>query len=194
MEFEFSSQIVMVMHQGTHRCHLKPDHKSKMEYAQEETLNRDLRKSPRELKIGLIGYYLAQGDIEKANEVAEKMDDYRVIEKLRYVGKDGRQRLVREDEVDSFKNIKDLKDTTDKNDIFHIAKMNEAGANFNAIQAVFGKEMLAHTVTCQWHFKAYTKRQLSSILQEDQNTFMEMTGKLQNQCEIRVHLSCYSIS
>ena len=181
---------------------------------------------------------------------------------------------MREDEVDSFKNIKSLKDTTDKNDIFHIAKMNcqevsgipsyvfktsqksleialemeqkadsdqhrpnsfsseyayfdgmhsrvrgyktltlwvyhlgickvvllavmetesentemvtlffnlfneclkeftgnksynflpcgfmvdEAGANFNAIQAVFGKEMLAHTVTCQWHFKACAK-------------------------------------
>ena len=82
MEFEFSSQIVMVMHQGTHRCQLKPDHKSQMEYAQEETLNRDLRKSPRELKIDLIGYYLAQGDIGKAKEVAEKMDDFRVIEKL----------------------------------------------------------------------------------------------------------------
>ena len=82
MEFKLSSQIVMVMHQGTHRCQLKPDHKSQMEYAQEETLNRDLRKSPRELKIDLIGYYLAQGDIEKAKEVAEKMDDYRVIEKL----------------------------------------------------------------------------------------------------------------
>ena len=95
-----------------------------MEYAQEETLNRDLRKSPRELKIDLIGYYLAQGDIEKAKEVTEKMDDYRVIEKLQYIGKDGGKGLVREDEVDSFKNIKSLKDTTDKNDIFHIAKMN----------------------------------------------------------------------
>ena len=30
--------------------------------------------------------------------------------------------------------------------------VDETGANFNAIQAVFGKEMLAHTVTCQWHF------------------------------------------
>ena len=95
MEFEFSSQIVMVMHQGTHRCQLKSDHNCQMEYAQEETLNRDLRKSPRELKIDLIGYYLAQGVIEKAKEVAEKMDDYRVIEKLRYVGKDGGQQLVR---------------------------------------------------------------------------------------------------
>ena len=87
-----------------------------MEYVQEETLNRDLRKSPSVLKIDLIGYYLVQGDTEKAKEVAEKMDDYRVIEKLQYVGKDGGQQLVREDEVDSFKNIKDFKDTTDKNE------------------------------------------------------------------------------
>ena len=70
------------MHQGTHRCQLQPDRYSQMEHAQEETLNRDLRKSPRGLKIDLIGYYLAKGDIEKAKEVAEKMDDYRVIEKL----------------------------------------------------------------------------------------------------------------
>ena len=40
MEFEFSFQIVMVMHHGTHRCQLKPDCKSQMEYVQEETLNR----------------------------------------------------------------------------------------------------------------------------------------------------------
>ena len=82
MEFKFSSQIVMVMHQEIHRCQLKPDYKSQMEYVQEETLNRDLRKSPKELKIDLIGYYLEQGDIEKAKEVTEKIDDYRVIEKL----------------------------------------------------------------------------------------------------------------
>ena len=82
IEFEYSSQTVTVKHQGRHKCQLKPDCKSQLEYAQEQTLNRDLRKSPRELMIDLIGYYLAQGDIEKAKEVAEKMDDYRVIEKL----------------------------------------------------------------------------------------------------------------
>ena len=68
------------MHQGRHKCQLKPDCKSQLECAQEQTLNRDLRKSLRELKIDLIGYYLVQGDIKKAKEVAEKMDDYRVIE------------------------------------------------------------------------------------------------------------------
>ena len=56
--------------------------------------------------------------------------------------------------------------------------VDEASANYNAIQAVFSKEMLAHTVTCQWHFKAYAKHQLPSILPEDQNTFIEVIGKL----------------
>ena len=39
----------------------------------------------------------------------------------------------------------------------HGFMVDEAGANFNTIQAVFGKEMLAYTVTCQWHFKACAK-------------------------------------
>ena len=55
--------------------------------------------------------------------------------------------------------------------------VDEAGANFNAIQAVFEKDMLAHTVTCQWHFKSCAKHQLPSIMPEDQNTFIEMIGK-----------------
>ena len=82
IKFEYSSQTVTVMHEGRHKCPLKPDRKSQLEFAQEHTLNRDLRKSPRELKIDLIGYYLVQEDIEKAKEVAEKIDHYRVIEKL----------------------------------------------------------------------------------------------------------------
>ena len=45
---------------------------------------------------------MARGEIEKAVEVADKMSDNRVIEKLRYLTKDGGQKLVRETEVDSF--------------------------------------------------------------------------------------------
>ena len=48
----------------------------------------------------------------------------------------------------------------------------------SAIQVAFGKEMLSHTVTCQWYFKACPKCQLSSIMPEDQNTLIEMIGKL----------------
>ena len=52
------------------------------------------------------------------------MSDNRVIEKLRYLTKDGGQKLVSETEVDSFTNIKTLKETTDKKDKFYIYKMN----------------------------------------------------------------------
>ena len=62
--------------------------KKKLQYAEDATLNRDLCKTPRELKIDLIGYYLARGEIEKAVEVANKMSNNRIIEKLHYLTKD----------------------------------------------------------------------------------------------------------
>ena len=77
--------------------------KKKLQYAEDTTLNRDVCKTPRELKIDLIGYYLARGEIEKAVEVADKMSDNRIIKKLHYLTKDGGQKLLRENEVDSFK-------------------------------------------------------------------------------------------
>ena len=53
------------------------------------------------------------------------MSDNRVIEKLHYLTKDGRQELLHETEVDSFTNKnKTLKETTDKKDKFYIYKMN----------------------------------------------------------------------
>ena len=95
--------------------------KKKLQYAEDATLNRDLCKAPRELKIGLIGYYLARGEIEKAGEVVNKMSNNRIIEKLCYLTKDGGQKLLWENEVDSFTNIKTLKETTDKiRQILHV--------------------------------------------------------------------------
>ena len=59
----------------------KGKQKKKLQYAEDATLNRDLCKTPRELKTDLIGYYLARGEIEKAVEVANKMSENRIIEK-----------------------------------------------------------------------------------------------------------------
>ena len=67
---------------------------------------------------------MARGGIEKAVEVADKTSGNRVIEKLRYLTKDGGQKLLHETEVDSFTNIKTLKETTDKKNKFYIYKMN----------------------------------------------------------------------
>ena len=89
MEYDEISNCVTVYHQGNHNCTLKPDKRKKFEFAQVETLNSDLRKTPKELKIDLIGYQLAQGEVEKAWEIAEKMDDNSIIEKLHYMRKSG---------------------------------------------------------------------------------------------------------
>ena len=67
----------------------KGKQKKKEMHAEDATLNRDLCKTPRELKLDIIGYYLARGQIEKAVEVANKMSNNRIIEKLRYLTKDG---------------------------------------------------------------------------------------------------------
>ena len=59
IEFEYSSQTVTIMHQGRH---------------QTTRANWNMHRNKPltgELKIDLIGYYLVQGDIEKA-ETAEK--------------------------------------------------------------------------------------------------------------------------
>ena len=72
------------------------------------------------LKIDLIRYCLARGEIEKAVEVADKMSNNRIIEKLHYLTKDGGQELLQETEVDSSTNIKTLEETTDKMDKFYM--------------------------------------------------------------------------
>ena len=82
MEYDETSNCVTVYHQGNHNCALKPDKRKKFEFVQVETLNSDLSKTPKELKIDLIGYQLAQGKVEKAWEIAEKMDDNSITEKL----------------------------------------------------------------------------------------------------------------
>ena len=124
LKFDIDTNYITAYHYGNHIYWPKPNKKQQLQYAEDATLNRDLHKTPRELTIDLIGYYLARGQIEKAVEVINKMSDNRVIEKLCYLTKDGGQKILRETEVDSFTNIKTLKETTDKKGKFYIYKMN----------------------------------------------------------------------
>ena len=124
LEFDIDTNYITAYHYGNHISWPKQNKKQQLQYAEDATLNQDLRKTPRELKIDLIGYYLARGEIEKAVEVADKMSDNRVIEKLHYLTKDGGQKLLCKTEVDSLTNIKTLKETTDKKDKFYMYKMN----------------------------------------------------------------------
>ena len=76
------------------------------------------------MKYDLIGYYLNEGDVDKAYEVAQKMDDDTIIEKLRHIGKSSRRNDSKERQIASFQNIKELKETTDKRDPVLIYKLN----------------------------------------------------------------------
>ena len=54
----------------------------------------------------------------------------------------------------------------------------EAGANFNAVEKVLGKEVLSRTVGCQWHFQACAKRHLKNINSNEQETFKVLVSQL----------------
>ena len=81
------------------------------------------------MKIDIIGHYLATGKIEKAWEVAVMMDNDKILEKMRYVGKNPGQDHISENDIDAFKNIGKLKATTDQKDELHIYKINCRGIN-----------------------------------------------------------------
>ena len=81
LEFDIDTNYITAYRYGNHICWPKESKKKKLQYAEDATLNRDLCKILRELKIDLIGYYLARGEIEKAVEVADKMSNNRNIEK-----------------------------------------------------------------------------------------------------------------
>ena len=121
LEYDETTSVLTVFHQGIHKCTLKPEIQSTLDWAQQEMVNRDLRKTPKEWKIDLMGYYLTKGKGEKASEVAEKLNDPQVFDKLWYMVKEGGcQQSSKESTVDAFQNIRNLKDTTDKKDLFNI--------------------------------------------------------------------------
>ena len=57
------------------------------------------------MKIDIIGHYLATDQTEKAWEVAVMMDNDKILEMMRYVGKNPGQDHISENDIDAFKKI-----------------------------------------------------------------------------------------
>ena len=89
VEYDEESGYITIYHTGKHICNVKPEKVNQLKFSHKELLNHDLHKTPRELKYDIIGYYLNEGDVDKVYEVAQKMDDDTIIEKLRHIGKSG---------------------------------------------------------------------------------------------------------
>ena len=129
VEYNEGCGCITIYHTGTHICNVKPEKVNQLKFVCKELLNRNLHKTPRKLKYDLIAYYLNESDVDKAYEVAQKMDDDRSIEKLRHIGKSGGRKDSKERQIDSFHHIKELKETTDKWDHFNIYKLNYRDIN-----------------------------------------------------------------
>ena len=124
VELDMDTGLMTLWHDGTHTCKTKPNKELKTHYAKDNILDVNLQATPKEMKIDLIGYYLGTGQIEKAWETAELVDDSYILEKVCYTGKIPGQDHIREQDIDAYRNIGKLKATTDQKDLFHIYKLN----------------------------------------------------------------------
>ena len=66
VELDMDIGLMTLWHEGTHTCKAKPNKALKTQYAKDNVLDVKLRATPKEMKIDLIEYYLATGQIEKA--------------------------------------------------------------------------------------------------------------------------------
>ena len=131
-EFDRQENLLTIWHQGKHKCNLKPDIKGQREKLREESKNRppisiQLRNTSKEFQIDLIGYYILIGDMKRAVEMAQGLADKDLIRKLR--NDDGNNLLTEiqysyGNELAQFKNLGKLKAAADKDDQYHIYKMN----------------------------------------------------------------------
>ena len=131
-EFNRRTNLLTIWHQGQHICKLQPNVHHQDEIIQEESCRRppvniQLRNTTCEFQIDLIGYYILIGNQEKAIELAEGLADKNLVDKLRNKNRNdvlGDLKYGYGDLMQQFKNVGKLKATSDKQDEFHIYKMN----------------------------------------------------------------------
>ena len=93
-EFDHHDNILTIYHQRKHTCTPKPDLDEQRQVVAEKRkemppLNLELRNTPREFQIDLIGWYIATGQLDKARELAELLSHKRLLEQIKYGDLDG---------------------------------------------------------------------------------------------------------
>ena len=80
-------------------------------------LNLELRNTPREFQIDLIGWYVATCQLDKARELVELLSHKRLLEQIKYGDLDGIVCDINggkgQSKVDTFLNVGKLKAGTD---------------------------------------------------------------------------------
>ena len=122
-----------IYHQGKHTCTPKPNVGEQRQVAAEKRkelppLDLELRNTPRDFQINLIGYYIATGQLEKGKELYKLLSHKRLLEQIKYGDLDGIVHDITggrgQSEVDTFKNVGKLKSGADEFDRCYIFKIN----------------------------------------------------------------------
>ena len=132
-EFDWKDYVLTIYHQGKHTCTLKSDVEKQRQVVAKQRkeilpLNLELRNTPREFQIDLIGYYIATGQLEKGTELAKLLSHKRLLEQIKYGDLDGIVYDITggrgQNEIDTFKNVGKLKSSADEFDPCYIFKIN----------------------------------------------------------------------
>ena len=120
IEYDNDTKELTVWYEGEHNCTPKPDTKAKMNYLESLPLKSSLRLTYGEMKNDCMRYFLSSGQYEKAMEVALKLNDPHLIEKMRFIQPGGNISDYAEDIAVAFSCIGDIKKELDKWDKYYI--------------------------------------------------------------------------
>ena len=112
-----------VWYEGEHICVPKPDVVNERNFLETLPLSHNIFHIPQEICNDCMRFFFSKGNIEKAREVAMKLNDTMLLEKLWYVTPGTQNKNYPEDIALLFSLIDDIKQEFDKYDkylIYHI--------------------------------------------------------------------------
>ena len=122
-EYNPETKELDIWYEGEHNCVPKPNEKTKKNFFEALPLSRNLRLTPQEIRDDCMRFFLSNGNIEKAREVAMRLNNNEALEKLRYVTPGNSSFKYPEDIAILFSHIDDIKKETDKWDKYLIYKI-----------------------------------------------------------------------
>ena len=122
-EYNYDTNELTVWYQGDHICTLKPDIMTKRNFFESLPLSRNIRLTPQEIRDDCMRFYVGQGKILKAKEVAMAMNDTSRLEKMRYVTPGVQHTSNPEDIAVVFSLISDIKKQFDEYDKYLIYRI-----------------------------------------------------------------------
>ena len=126
-EFDPETNKLVIWYEGKHNCKPKPDIKKKEQFLKTLPVNDEcIQKTHQQVQMDLLKVLISEGNINKAVGLTCQMDDASLIEKMWYMAKkkSGIDTGHREDNIEAFQNVLELKKATDVQDTNLIHALN----------------------------------------------------------------------